>query len=168
MIPRKKRAGKRGAYAASRPKIGAPRHRYLVTTVTGKEKDAITEYCDRHGISVSSFLAGLILEDAQRPAMSRQQGEEITVTLRLSKQDLDKLRIFARRQQKTMAEMLQEGLKPQFRKRQTPSTLQWETLRCWLSNDEHKTIMKYLDKNRLSARTYLALLALQAIDKPGA
>jgi hypothetical protein len=67
-----------------------------------------------------------------------------------------------------MADMLQEGLTPRFRKRQTPSALQWETLRCWLSDDEHRTIMKYLEKNRLSARTYLALLALKATDKPRA
>lgn len=120
----------------------------------------------RRGISISSFLAGLVLEDAKKPAKSRQTGEEITVTLRFSKQELDKLSIFARLKQKTMAELLQAGLKPTFRMRQAPSTVSWETLRCWLSPDEHETIMQHLEKNRLSARTYLAQLALNTIAKP--
>ncbi len=162
---RKKPAKKAGAYAVSRPETGAPRHNYLVTSVTQKEKEAITEYCSRHGISVSAFLADLALKDAKRPPNSGQENEEITVTLRLSSRDIDKMRIFARLEEKTIEELLQELVEPGVQKRQTATALEMHTVRCWLSNEEHGIIKKYLAKHRLSARSYLALLALKAINQ---
>jgi hypothetical protein len=156
----KKPAKKTGAYTVSRPDVGAPRRNYLVTSVTEKEKEAITEYCSRHGISVSAFLAELVLKDAKRSPNSEQEDEEITVTLKLSSRDIDKMRIFARLEEKTIEELLQELVQPGVQKRQTASALQMQTLRCWLSNEEHRIIKKYLAKYRLSARNYLALLAL--------
>jgi hypothetical protein len=156
-------ARKKRVVKLTRPKVGAPRHKYLVTNVTPAEKHSIDDYCQRRGISVSAFLADLILKDAEKSPKSREKDEEITVTLRLSRQELDKLSILSRLRQMTMAELLQAGLEPSLSKRQSPSTVQWESLRCWLSKDEHKTIKKYLKKKHLSARTYLALLALKAI-----
>jgi hypothetical protein len=163
LTSRKKRVAKRGAYALTRPKAGAPRLKYLVTNVTAAEKRSIDEYCQSRGISVSAFLAGLILKEVQKAPNSRDKDEEVTVTLRLSRQDLDKLSILGRLQQKTMADLLHDGLKPSLSKRKGPSHVEWESLRCWLSKDEHKAIKKYLDKNHLSARSYLALLALKAV-----
>jgi len=43
--------------------------------------------------------------------------------------------------------------------------VEWDSVRCWLSKQEHKEITKYLRSRRLSARTYLANKALQAIGK---
>ena len=163
MSPIKKAAGKKGAYASSRNKAGAPRHQYLVTTVTGKEKEAIEQYCEQRNKSVSAFLADLALEDAKKPAKNKLKDQEITVTLKLPARDLDKLRMFARLENKSMEQLMVEQLQPSFQKRQTASSLEMHALRCWLSNDEHRTIKKYLAKHRLSARSYLALLALRAI-----
>ena len=161
----KKPAKKTGSYAVSRPEIGAPRHNYLATRVTEKEKKAVEEYCSRHGMSVSAFLADLALKDAQRPSKSGQENEEITVTLKLSPRDMDKMRIFARLEEKTIEKLLQELIQPGVQKRQTATTLEMHTVRCWLSNEEHRIIKKYLAKHRLSARSYLALLALKAINQ---
>lgn len=161
----KKPAKKTGSYAVSRPEAGAPRRNYLATSVTEKEKETIDEYCSRHGMSVSAFLADLALKDARRPPNSGQEEEEITVTLKLSSRDLDKMRIFARLEEKTIEELLQALVQPGMRKRQTASALEMQTVRCWLSKQEHRTIKKYLAKHRLSARNYLALLALKAIDR---
>jgi hypothetical protein len=163
--PRKKPAVKTGAYAASRPKAGAPRRQYLVTNVTEKEKKAISDHCADHGISVSAFLADLVLTDAKKDPKSKMKDEEITVTLKLSARDIDKMRIFARLQEKTIEELMQQQLQPRFQKRQTSTHLRMGTLRCWLSNEEHRTIKKYLTRHRLSARNYLALLALRAINQ---
>jgi hypothetical protein len=161
-----KRSGKKTfSYAMSRPEVGAPRRNYLATSVTEKEKQAITEYCSRRGVSVSAFLADLVLEDAKRPPNRRPEDEELTVTLKLSSRDIDKMRIFARLEEKTIEELLQELVQPGVQKRQTASALEMQTLRCWLSNEEHRTIKKYLAKHRLSARNYLALLALKAINQ---
>ena len=113
----KKPAKKTGSYAVSRPEIGAPRHNYLATRVTEKEKKAVEEYCSRHGMSVSAFLADLALKDATRLPNSGRENEEITVTLKLSSRDMDKMRIFARLEEKTIEELLQELVQPGVQKR---------------------------------------------------
>jgi hypothetical protein len=164
VAPPKKAAFKTGAHAPARDRAGAPRRHYLVTTVTQKEKDAILKYCDKHKKSVSAFLADLALADAQRSS-NKLKDQEITGTLKLPARDIDKMRIFARLEDKTVENLLRELLEPRFQKRQTATALEMHTLRCWLSNEEHRTIKKYLAKHRLSARSYLALLALKAIDR---
>lgn len=159
-----KRAVKTGTHAPSRDRAGAPRRHYLVATVTQKEKDAILRHCGKHGKSVSAFLADLALEEAQKSAKDKLPDKHVTVTLKLSARDLDKVRIFARLEDKTVEDLLRELLQPSFTKRQTATTLEMHTLRCWLSNEEHQIIRKYLAKHRLSARSYLALLALKALE----
>lgn len=158
-----KRAVKTGAHASVRDRAGAPRRHYLVATVTQKEKDAILRYCDKHRKSVSAFLADLALKEAQA-AKDKLPDKQITVTLKLSARDLDKMRIFARLEDKTVEDLLHELLQPSFQRRQTATALEMHTLRCWLSNEEHQTIKRYLAKHRLSARSYLALLALKAVE----
>jgi len=165
VTPSKKAAVKTGAYASSRDKAGAPRRHYLVTTVTQKEKEAILKYCERHKKSVSAFLADLVLADAQKPAKNKLEDQEITVTLKLPARDIDKMRMFARLEAKSVEDLLREVIQPSFQKRQTATALEMHTLRCWLSDEEHSTIKKYLAKHRLSARSYLALLALKALSK---
>lgn len=159
-----KRAVKTGAHASARDKAGAPRRHYLVATVTQKEKDAILGYCDKHRKSVSAFLADLALKEAQKSAKDKLPAKQITVTLKLSARDLDKMRIFARLEDKTVEDLMRELLQPSFQKRQTATALEMHTLRCWLSNEEHQIIRRYLAKHRLSARSYLALLALKAVE----
>ena len=159
----KKAIAKTGTHNPARDRAGAPRHHYLVTTVTKKEKDAILKYCERHNKSVSAFLADLALADAHKSNSKRQQ-EEITVTLKLPARDLDQMRSFARLEDKSLEDLVRELLQPSFQKRQTATALEMHTLRCWLSNEEHRIIKKYLAKHRLSARSYLALLALKAIN----
>ena len=144
-----------------RDKAGAPRRQYFVTTVTKKEKEAILKYCDRHNQSVSAFLADLALKEAHKSKNQRE--EEITVTLKLPARDLDKVRLFARLEEKSVEELLREMLEPTFKRRQTATALEMHSLRCWLSDEEHRTIKAHLAKHRLSARSYLALLALKAI-----
>jgi hypothetical protein len=112
---------------------------------------------------VSAFLADLALADAQK-AKNKPEDEEVTVTLKLPARDIDKMRMFARLEDKSVEDLLRQALQPSFQKRQTATALEMHSLRCWLSNDEHRIIKKYLAKHRLSARSYLALLALKAID----
>jgi hypothetical protein len=116
-------------------------------------------------MSVSAFLADLALNDAKRPSNSGQEEEEITVTLKLSSRDIDKIRIFARLEEKTIEQLLQEFVQPGVQKRQTASSLKLRSVRCWLSDEEHRIIKKYLEKHHLSARNYLALLILKAINQ---
>jgi hypothetical protein len=148
---------------STRDAAGAPRRQYLVTTVTKKEKDAILRHCHRYRKSVSAFLADLALDDARRPA-NKAADDHIPVTLRLRARDFDKMCLFARLEEKTVEELLKEFLEPSFRRRQTATTLRMHTLRCWLSDEEHRIIKAHLAKHRLSARSYLALLALKAIE----
>lgn len=154
-----------GTKILQRDKVGAPRRHYLVTTVTDIEREAILKYCDRHKISVSAFLADIALKDAQRSAKAKREDEEVTITLKLSARDIDKMRIFARLEEKSVEELLREMLEPNFKRRQTATALEMHSLRCWLSDEEHRIIKAYLAKHRLSARSYLALLALNAINE---
>ena len=165
MTSRKKRVAKRATYALTRPKVGAPRRNYIVTKVTAAEKQEIDEFCQRRGTSVSAFLAEVCLKEIREASKRLEKDEKVTVTLSLSRHDLDKLNILGRVQQKSMADLLQDGLRPSLSKLKAPSQVEWESIRCWLSRDEHKAIKKYLKKNHLSARTYLAFLALKAIGK---
>ena len=160
----KKAAAKTGAIAPIRDRAESPRRHYLVTTVTQKEKEAIQKHCDERQMSVSAFLADVALEDAQR-ASKKLEDQEITITLKVPALDIDKMRIFARLEDKSVEDLLLELLQPSFQKRQTVTALEMQTLRCWLSDEEHRVIKKYLAKHRLSARNYLALLALKAISK---
>lgn len=162
--PLKKAAAKGNTYGSARDRAGAPRRQYLVTTVTKKEKEAILRHCDAHKQSVSAFLADLALREAQKSAKHRREDEEITVTLKLPARDMDKVRIFARLEEKSIEGLLRELLEPSFKRRQTTTALEMHSLRCWLSDDEHRIIKSYLAKHRLSARSYLALLALKAIN----
>jgi len=164
VAPTVKKLRKGSTHVLPRDKAGAPRRQYLVTTVTKKEKEAILTYCDRHNQSVSAFLADLALKEAQR-SKAKREDEEVTVTLKLSARDIDKMRIFARLEEKSIETLLRELLEPSFRRRQTATTLEMHSLRCWLSDEEHRTIKAYLAKHRLSARSYLALLALKAINE---
>jgi hypothetical protein len=113
---------------------------------------------------VSAFLADLALADAQKSTKSKPEDQEITITLKLPARDMDKMRIFARLEEKSVEELLRELLEPSFRRRQTATALEMQTLRCWLSDEEHRVIKRFLAKHRLSARSYLALLALKAIN----
>jgi len=159
-MPPSKKAGPR---QPARDKAGAPRRRYLITTVTKDEKDAILEYCDRHNKSISAFLAEIALEDAKKPAKTKEGDQEITITLKLPARDIDKMQLVARLEQKRLEDLMREMLEP-LRKRKASTALEMHTLRCWLSNGEHKTIKKHLAKHGLSARSYLAMLALRTID----
>lgn len=160
MTSRKKRAVK-----MTRPKAKGPRLNYLVTNVTSEEKRVIDDHCAHRGVSVSSFLADLMLKEVRNAPKVREKGEKVTVTLRFSQQELDKLNILSRVREMSMAELLHEGLKPSLGKRQAPSKVEWESVRCWLSRQEHAEITRYLKSRRLSARTYLAHKALKAIGK---
>jgi hypothetical protein len=156
---------KPGTKTLQRDKAGAPRRHYLVTTVTDLEREAILKHCARHKVSVSAFLADLALKDAQRSAKAKRDNEEVTVTLKLSARDIDKMQMFARLEEKSVEELLREMLEPNFKRRQTATALEMHSLRCWLSDEEHRIIKAYLAKHRLSARSYLALLALKAINE---
>ena len=162
MSPPLKKAGRGNTHVAPRNRAGAPRRQYLVTTVTKKEKEAILKYCEQHNKSVSAFLADLALKEAHKSKKQAEE-EEITVTLKLPAHDLDKMRLFARLEEKSIEELLRELLEPSFKRRQTATALEMHSLRCWLSDEEHRTIKAYLAKHRLSARSYLALLALKTI-----
>lgn len=165
MNPSKKTSAKGATSVSARDRAEAPRRQYLVTTVTKKEKEAILEYCDQHNKSVSAFLADLALKEAQKSKKNQAEEEEITVTLKLPAHDFDKMRMFARLEEKSVEKLLREILEPSFRRRQTATALEMHSLRCWLSDEEHRIIKAYLAKHRLSARSYLALLALKAINK---
>jgi len=149
-----------------RKKAESPRNHYLLSDVTKDEKRQILDYCIRHKVSVSQFLAELVLEDAKksgRRGSGDEEEEVITVTLRIPRTQNKKLALLARLQEKTVDELIQELVLPSLESRQPPGTLETETIRYYLSKDEHQIVKKHIARQGMSARNYAAILAVEAI-----
>ncbi|HEV3037264.1 MAG TPA: hypothetical protein VHA33_05700 [Candidatus Angelobacter sp.] len=152
-------------------KVASPRSRHhLIADVTPEEKQAILKYCETHNLSVSRFLAQVALDDASAKKKSAEH-EPLTITIKLPASQRAKLSYMARLKEKSIEQLVQEFLAPSLAK--TPRgpasryTLSTESLRFYLSDQEHALILKHMEKEQVSSRHYLAQLALQVIEERG-
>lgn len=150
-----------------RKKAEARRDHSLLADVTKAEKQKILDYCIRHKISVSQFLAELTLEDAARKQRSSQNDdqEEITIKLKIPRRQNKKLALIARLQQKSIDKIIQELLLPTLEVHQPPGDLDTETLRFYLSKEEHEIVLRHFAEQHMSARNYVSMLAMERISK---
>jgi len=157
MTARKKRA--------VRPQAKTLRHRFLYTDVTPEEYDAIRKYCRERGISVSQFVADLLLQDAKKPKPKRHQKVVLKPELKLTPEQIDRLELLARLHQKDIGEYIQEVLEPELQLQRLHAPVQTRMLRFYLSDEEHGVVMKHIKESGISARNYAAMLTLRAIGK---
>ncbi len=150
-----------------RKKADSPRDHYLLSDVTKDEKRAILEYCIRHKVSVSQFLAELALADAKDAAANpkREDLEKCVVVLNIPRSQHMKLTLLARLQEKSIDELVQDLVLPSLETRQPPGSLETETIRYYLSKAEHQIVKQHIAKQGMSARNYVSLLAMEAIAK---
>jgi predicted DNA-binding protein len=146
-----------------RKKAKSPRNHYMITDFTPDEKSQVFDHCGKKNISISKFLAGVALEQVRRGGKQRPKAEEVTITLRIPPEQKAKLEMFAHRQDKTPDQFVQDLAMPTLEKGKTSFTSETESLRYYLSPEEHRRIKKYLKERNLSARTYVAFLALKAM-----
>lgn len=155
-----------------RPSLGSPlqtqaetrRRRFLYTDVTRAEHEQIREFCAARGISVSQFLADLMLQDALRPRRRRKQRLKLRPEINLTPEELDKLQLLTRLHEKeSVGEFIREVLRPYLAIQRVHSPVETTSLRYYLSEDEHQTVIQHVARIGVSARNYAALLAIRAL-----
>ena len=144
----------------------AVRNLYMVAGFSPAEKRKIIQYCQANRISVSNFLANLALGEV-RNSPRKPREEEITIKLKVPREQNAKIQMFARRQNKTVAQFFRDLLLPTLKKGKTSFTAKTETLRYYVSAEQHRLIKAYLKAKRLSSRTFISYLALEAIHGNG-
>lgn len=149
-----------------RPHAEAPRQHFLVTDVTDEEYHGIQQYCLKRKISISQFLADLMLKDARRPAPKPDRKVRVGIVLELTPEEGDRLELLVRlRQKKSAGTLVHELLRPLLKLQRVHAPLNTRMLRYYLSATEHRVVMKHLERKGISARNYAALLARRAITK---
>src|SRR5205809_4623338 len=76
-----------------RPRAETPRRNFLYIEVTDHERKAIQDYCVKSHVSLSQFLAELLLEDASKP--QRTHKVILTPQLEFTPAEHEKLELLA-------------------------------------------------------------------------
>lgn len=150
-----------------RPPAETPRHRFLYTDVTEAEHERIQQHCLEKQISVSQFLADLMLRDALQPPSKRRQKVTVQLEFALTPEEMDKLQLLTRLYQKeSIGQFLREILQPYLDTKRLHTPLETTALRYYLSEGEHQKVIKNVNRRGISARNYAAMLALRALETP--
>jgi hypothetical protein len=140
------------------------RLKFVETDVSPEEYDKIWEYCLKHKISVSQFLADLILEDAHN-AKTPKAAVRIQPDLEFSSDEYEKLELLADLQDKSVTELIRDLIQPHLDLRKMHGGDKTKKLRFYLSDREHQIVMKHLEKRGTTARKYVSFLAIRTIAK---
>lgn len=142
----------------------AARTRYMMADFMPDEKHRVIRYCAEQGTTISSFIAEIVLEDFHRSSHEGPVEEELAITLTIPLEESAKLQMFAHRQGKTVNQYMGEILKPLLKKRKTSfHNPERESLRYYVSPEQHRQLKKHFKSKRLSPRTYVAYLVLKAL-----
>jgi len=138
----------------------------LFVDVSNKEKKLIQSYCDANNISVSEFLAGIALQDAAEPEPTKgKPAPTRTIQIELTEHEYAKVVYKARLREVKPEAFIHTRLVSDLKKSKEWGSLDLESLRCYVSDKEHKTLLKYLKRHGHSSRHYIAFLALQKIEE---
>jgi hypothetical protein len=166
MTASKRRVVRANLGGTLRPQAEAPRRHFLLTDVTKAEYEEIQRYCLENQISISQFLAELVLKDAGKPKSKRKQKVILRPEIELTPEEQDKLELLARLNQKqSIGEFIRDLLQPNLQIQRVHTSLETTSLRFYLSEEEHERVMKHLSTTGISARNYGAMLALRTIRK---
>jgi hypothetical protein len=161
----KKRAIRPNLGGSLRPQADTPRRHFLYTDVTMAEHAKIQQHCAKRQISVSQFLAEIMLQEALKPRPRRKQKITVQPKLDLTPEHLDKLQLLVRLHQKeSIGEFILEILQPYLEMQRLHTPVETSSLRYYLSEQEHAKVIKHVTTLGISARNYAALLAIRAID----
>jgi hypothetical protein len=149
-----------------RPRGDSPRRHFLYVDVTTEEHKKIQEYCLEHKVSVSQFLADIMMKDALQPKPKRKQKVTIRAEFELTPEDQEKLELLIRLHNKgSIGQFIQELIQPSLDVQRLHAPVETMPLRYYLSEEEHQTITKHVASKGIAARNYGVTLALKAIDK---
>jgi hypothetical protein len=149
-----------------RPRAETPRRHFLYLDVTKEEQQKIRDYCVQRKISVSQFLAELVIKDATKSKPKRKEKVTIRAEFEVTTEEYEKLELLLRlRQKDSIGQFVSELLRPNLEIQRLHAPVETKPLRYYLSEEEHEIVSKYLASKGIAARNYGALLALKAIDK---
>gem|GEM_PF-1749421 len=141
------------------------RQRFLETDVTTEQHEQIMEYCLKNKISVSQFLADLILEDAAT-AKTRKAAVRVSLDLDFSAEEYEKLELLVHLHRKNSISLLiRDLLQPHLDLQRLHIPGETKSLRLYLSDREHEIVTKHFASRGITARKYVSFLALKAIAK---
>jgi len=162
----KKRIIRPNLGGALRPQAEAPRNRFLYTDVTREEEEKIKQHCIAKQISVSQFLADLVLEDAAKARPRRKQKVVVQAELELTSEEREKLELLTRLHKKgSVGELIRELLERDLQLQRLHAPLETTPLRYYLSEEEHEKVTRHIAGKGISARNYAVMLALKALAK---
>ena len=148
-----------------RPRAETPRRHFLYLDVTKEEQKKIHEYCKQKKISVSQFLADIVIKDAKSKP-KRKEKVTIRAKFEVTPEEQEKLELLLRLHQKdSIGQFVSELLRPTLEVQKMHAPVETTALRYYLSEDEHEIVTKHMAGKRIAARNYGALLALKAIEK---
>lgn len=166
MAGAKKRTSQSSIGGWPRPQAESRRQRFLYTDVTPAEDEKIRQYCEEKEISVSQFLADLMLRDALKPKARSKEKVVLRIELELTPQQLDRLELLTRLHEKdSITQLVHEIIEPHLSVQRLHVPSATTTLRYYLSDEEYARVMQHLATLGVSARNYAAVLALRAIAK---
>jgi hypothetical protein len=148
-----------------RPRASTPRRHFLYLDVTKEEQKKIHEYCQQKKISVSQFLADLVIKDAKSKP-KRKEKVTIRAEFEVTPEEQEKLQLLLRLHQKdSIGQFVSELLRPSLQVQRLHAPVETTPLRYYLSEEEHEIVTKHMASKGIATRNYGALLALKAIDK---
>lgn len=152
--------------ASARTEAESLRKRFLWAEVTKQEYEAIQQHCRKKGISVSKFIAHLLLQEANSAKTKQKQPVILRPKLQLTANQQAKLELLARlHQKKSIGDYILDVLGPQLELQRLHAPLKTKMVRYYLSHEEHHTVTNHVAELGLSATNYAAMLAIRAIRK---
>jgi hypothetical protein len=149
-----------------RPRAESPRRHFLYLDVTKEEQQKIRDYCVEQKISVSQFLADLVIKDATKSKPKRREKVTIRAEFEVTPEEQEKLELLIRLHQKdSIGQFVSELLRPNLQVQKVHAPAETTPLRYYLSEEEHEIVTKHMASKGIATRNYGALLALKAIDK---
>ena len=147
-----------------RPRAEAPRRNFLHIEVTEAERRAIQDHCVKNHISLSQFLAELLIEDASKP--KRTGKVVLRPQLEFTPSEYEKLELLAMLHgHRSLDELIRDLIQPVLETQNIHTDRETSFVRFYLSQEEHQAITSHIAAKNISIGKYAAMLALKTIAK---
>jgi hypothetical protein len=131
--------------------------------VTKEEKSKIRDHCLRKRISISQYLAELMLADAAKPKPTKNV--TLKMEFELAPEEYEKLELLAfLREKKSVHELTRELIQENLDIQKMHSHRKRLFLRFYLSKEEHATVFSHIAAKNIPAGKYATMVALKALN----
>src|SRR5580765_8035173 len=136
-----------------RPRAESPRRNFLYLDVTKEEQKKIQDYCQQRKISVSQFLADIVIKDATKSKPKRKEKVTILAKFEVTPEEQEKLELLIRLHQKdSIGQFVSELLRPNLEVQKMHAPAETTPLRYYLSKEEHDIVTKHMASKGIATR----------------